>query len=1376
MLTEQIVLTALPAGVDRERGVARVTCFVTLRLSGQGAQLGETRWAARWPEAFTPAIEGMAVEIDTVGPVPARVVSALPQPALWTALFPPGTPVEPHEPERWTHRPVATFGARTVHDYVVETVARSAVASPATMPTAIDLIGTLNDASGAWTSLAEIPSPSQLLGDGPLSTQRRERLAGFFSEPLRDRLDASVARQLADASAAAATRRAAESGTRLVVDGSYLPASSPGGANEVQSELARFLVFHHRPEQAPTPLPDAAQLAQDLDFHRILTAVGAYRFLQRRLGLAVDLEVPLDAVGVDPGRVRIVVPQVDLPIPRVAWTAYAPRGPGGDPAFWPAPRPEPVGERIADGLLDLTFRERFSLAQVDVDSAAFKTLGAALAAAAHAELPRPVGTPDADAPPALRSTGLAILHDGRAEALHGRMASSHNLLIDLEGPDPPTLFAEDVTRGYRLDVLDRRSPGWRSLHARRGHYVGVGAAAGALDEVVDDEGFVQLALGERSRPPDAPPDPDAAVYLHESIARWEGWSLSAPRPGLGLPPSPHAPTEGEPDTQPVPDANPALPDGVPVEVTFRAQPGTLPRLRVGAEYQLRARAVDLAGNGPTLAEADALLAAFDRTSTVAPVLPVQRRVFAFARFDPLAAPALALRRAVTEGESIAHVVVRSDHAVTAAAYAAATGYQADADRHVVPAKSSLQDAELLGRFDDAIGGAPAAVEAAYAIALRESGRLQADLLHPEEQLELPYLPDPWSAGVVMVGLPGLAAGTITRFAPDGSSAQEPDALPGLPPQAGVLILDWGTRDPWWRAQPLRLRAVEGDGAPVWDVGARLLTVSLPKSARVDVQVSSLPDESHLRQHGVWRALRALVTDPEAEAALLQLARTGRMWALCPARTVTLVHAVQRPLETPDVLALRAVREAGATATELSGEIRIHGASTDRIDVDASWEEWVDLPGSEDEQPPQRISRTSAALTTQIHLARDTAIEPPETERLATARYVEADDLVLLGAGPASDSAPGFVTSHELHDTRHREIAYSVVATSRFREYFRPELVAPDGALTRQAAPVSVDVPSSAAPPPPRLVYVIPMFGWERGTADRTRTSRRRGGGLRIFLGRPWYASGDGELLGAVIWPGGDCPVPDALDRLVTRWGFDPMWPLSASDSPPATPAAEHFRRRVAVGEGLPLREAPTNHVTVVGHDVEFDPARNLWTCDLELDLGDAYTPFVRLALVRYQPSSLTGAHLSSVAVAQIVQVAPERVVTVVAASDEPRSLSLVVTGPLHGAAWQAGALPFPYGSEVEVYVEERVDALPDPDLGWQRTAQATVTVDHGPGPAGADVRWSGRIQLPADHVEGRHRVVVVERERLVGDPPSFRRVQTARSTTTRIVFAEHFVV
>ena len=105
--------------------------------------------------------------------------------------------------------------------------------------------------------------------------------------------------------------------------------------------------------------------------------------------------------------------------------------PGRVAGVLPAPRPEPVGERVADGMLDLGFGERYSLAQVDVDSAAFKTLNAALATTARALLPRPVGSPDTDAAPALRSTGLAVLHDRRAEALHGKLASGHNMLVGL---------------------------------------------------------------------------------------------------------------------------------------------------------------------------------------------------------------------------------------------------------------------------------------------------------------------------------------------------------------------------------------------------------------------------------------------------------------------------------------------------------------------------------------------------------------------------------------------------------------------------------------------------------------------------------------------------------------------------------------------------------------------------------------------------------------------------------------------------------------------------------------------------------------------------------------------------------------------------------
>ena len=399
-------------------------------------------------------------------------------------------------------------------------------------------------------------------------------------------------------------------------------------------------------------------------------------------------------------------------------------------------------------------------------------------------------------------------------------------------------------------------------------------------------------------------------------------------------------------------------------------------------------------------------------------------------------------------------------------------------------------------------------------------------------------------------------------------------------------------------------------------------MALPKAARVDVQVSSLPEEQHLDEHGAWRALLDIAA-AQAVPALRQLARTGRLWAVSPARTVRLVHALQHPLHVPDVLVLGATRLRSSTSAILAGEIRIHAASTDRVDVAASWQEWVDEPRPGEDDAPSRRERTAVALTQQVHLRQDVASEPPAGERAQAARFTEADDLLVLGTGPRSDDVPEFLSAHELHDTKHRRIAYRAVATSRFREYFRPDLVAPPQALTRESEPVWVDVPSSAPPPPPQLLYAVPLFGWERGGEGRTRTTRRRGGGLRLFLSRTWYASGDGELLGAVLWPGSaaSCPVPAALDRLVTRWGFDPVWPAAP---PPPTPGPQHFTRGVAVGEDLPLLEDPAQRVSVVGHEVEFDAERGLWTCDVELDLGEAYTPFVRLALARYQPSSIAG--------------------------------------------------------------------------------------------------------------------------------------------------------
>ena len=109
--------------------------------------------------------------------------------------------------------------------------------------------------------------------------------------------------------------------------------------------------------------------------------------------------------------------------------------------------------------------------------------------------------------------------------------------------------------------------------------------------VLEDEpdiGFLQLSALNRP-----PASPTKGYYLHEVVAGWDGWSLSAPRPGLTIvhvePPGPDGATEAVVDSPP----------DEPIEgahTTVRVEPSSLPRLRYGTSYSFRVLAVDLAGN------------------------------------------------------------------------------------------------------------------------------------------------------------------------------------------------------------------------------------------------------------------------------------------------------------------------------------------------------------------------------------------------------------------------------------------------------------------------------------------------------------------------------------------------------------------------------------------------------------------------------------------------------------------------------------------------------------------------------------------------------------------------------------------------------------
>jgi len=133
-------------------------------------------------------------------------------------------------------------------------------------------------------------------------------------------------------------------------------------------------------------------------------------------------------------------------------------------------------------------------------------------------------------------------------------------------------------------------------------------------------------------------------------------------------------------------------------------------------------------------------------------------------------------------------------------------------------------------------------------------------------------------------------------------------------------------------------------------------------------------------------------------------------------------------------------------------------------------------------------------------------------------------------------------------------------------------------------------------------------------------------------------------------------VPPALVTYVTQWGIDPLFD---SILPADNTRAADFPLRVASAE-VRLQEAENERVTVVGHRVQWDPQRELWYCDIELDAGRNYMPFVRLALVRFQPNSIPGAEISRVVLADFAQLMPRRSIELERAG---ASIKLAVRGP-----------------------------------------------------------------------------------------------------------------
>jgi hypothetical protein len=660
-------------------------------------------------------------------------------------------------------------------------------------------------------------------------------------------------------------------------------------------------------------------------------------------------------------------------------------------------------------------------------------------------------------------------------------------------------------------------------------------------------------------------------------------------------------------------------------------------------------------------------------------------------------------------------------------------------------------------------------------------------------------------------------------------------------------------------------------------------VFLGKGESANVRIACyVRGDAELRQLGIWKwmvewldAQRKLGKITDAERAtrfeeFRQLSLLGLWWLLTPYRELTLLHALQQPLEAPKFVSFRSpFRFAGDTSVHIPATARVHPQTTGRLELVARWTDKVD---DDPARPPRDVAREASLFPTQLSLDRNApavTTSPPMVKvnladrtieyltpdlvaleakiREVSAKLSESIDAFRIAAGsnqrlkdmasgardeaaalfpllsrppwlelpsaaraiaslrsgldlagelhdPIGPLPPGIRTAannvdnaaealavaaeaataklatapvrHEFSDTRHRRVAYQALATARFPECFSGN--APDEAvpITRLGETNNAVILSSARPPPPVVQYVVPLFGWRTQTSAPPQVRRRRrSGGLRVYLERPWFSSGDGEVLGVVLGDnlsGGDL---EKFAPFVTQWGRDPLWrTASTTNMPVPTSFTGGFDLSTNV---VPAEAHAPPRVSVVQLAVDFDKDGRCF-CDIMIDPAGSYWPFVRLALARFQRNSIKGLEMSRIILADFAQLAPDRTVTVT------KNATDVFGVTVNGLTHESSLFPTPTnpasqkGTRIRVNAQQRIPGASD-DAGWLpagSNASVAVQVDQPNG----DLLWKGAVTLPTARKPGQFRILVEELEKHRSLNPD--KSSPEFPVVDRVVFAE----
>jgi hypothetical protein len=1302
MIKQTIVWTLLPdpATPPEADGAIGLSLLASPRLThDEVVLLSQYPALANWPGVHLQVAVEIAGSGGTVT-VPAEFVDDPPDAALWRAVFPPTLPVVPFE---FDHAPASTnlksYPAASIMTSLAQVYGRLFGLEDA-RPATGDERSVQSDPAQRDSGWEEVDRLISIVGD---SDRARSALSGVRSrrDPVPDTL-----------------------------------SEDPAG----WGRLADF----HRPRQSARRTGTLGLTTREAstvrDFHAVFASLADHSLLQARLGLvrALRLRLPTNLAG--PVTIRAV------PSHAAGLSDYRPRtaciaGAGNL-------------RLAANGMeaplyLPLDVISLYAPIDVDIDSTglALQSYVASLASA-----PRDGPAPRLR-PPMPRSDGIFVAEANRHTRFKVALERAdgvlnHDLAAGGDG-SATTLDADDVHLGYRVDVFDVDSRRWYPLCRRVGAYRVAGVAAPLP---IDDEGTVSDVITA------ADEDGSPVNLLHQSLFRWNGWSLVVPPPGQML----------DLDDQ-IANPVPAPGGDLPFSMSVTVAPGTLPSLRYGRSYSFRARLVNIAGRSVP----------FDANPTVStPATPALRHH----RYEPVPSPVLVPRRPVTEGESAAVMVVRTDNSNPADPRPGPT-----CERHVLAPKAAVLTLERHGvldmpsqhRLDPNVYQLLFERDQRVVVGNADAGASDTPFIDADT-VALPWLPDPLSHGIVIHGLPG-----------------SPD-----------LRLDWRRGSAWHERLPIRLIVQPGRNvgpAPAQiDPSGLAIRVILEPGASLSASISSQLAEGVEEILGAWRWFADVdgrdATDVEARRGD---AAAGRIRQLTPPYEVRMIHAVRCPHQAPEFGAPRIERLPDDPTYELVDPVvGIHALSTASVHVVAEWSGLVDDPTNDDPTNPGPI-----------HVKGQSILEQSDEDRLAA-----------WGDSSTADTVP-FRGSAGLGDTRHRVVQFTPVATSRFASYFtqrrtirltgiqkvqlgsplvpgtvvvtdralpapityrldrdvdvdhaagtvarRPEGTLADGTevdiafvappITRAGPAFSLSVPASKRPAPPAVHSIVPAHAWRRERVGNTIMSTRRGGLLRVYMERPWYDSGDGELLAVIV----------ADDQLrlanpatwaqtlsfVSRAGADPTGlgggapDLAKSTFPRA--AASQIVRVPGLRNTLPSQATnPLFRVKAVGHLVDFDPRTRLWFSDVEID-HDTDQPFVLLKLARLQPNAvpLTASgvfedlHISQIVDAGFHQLPTDRTASVVL---EGTTARVTVTGPALTdlTSEVAATVRVGDGDERDPVVWEGLHQLP------------TTPLSAGPFVDGSAIRrWTGLVQLPATPGSEPIQLLLREYQLLPGGPEARR--------------------